>query len=82
LHFGGTIFFAVLMVTRDPRKGIEVMRLVKPKTAIPNHYDDYSVGRRATHVSLLPASGWPLPRSLANQLPDPPRPLDWREERR
>jgi L-ascorbate metabolism protein UlaG (beta-lactamase superfamily) len=42
LHLGGTMFFGVLMVTMDPRQGVEVIRLVKPKTAIPIHYDDYS----------------------------------------
>ena len=42
LHLGGTMFFGLLMVTMDPRQGVEVIRLVKPKTAIPIHYDDYS----------------------------------------
>ena len=42
LHLGGTMFFGVLMVTMDPKQGVEVIRLVKPKTAIPIHYDDYS----------------------------------------
>jgi len=36
------MFFGVLMVTMDPKQGIEVIRFVKPKTAIPIHYDDYS----------------------------------------
>ena len=42
LHLGGTMFFGVVMVTMDPRQGVEVIRLVKPKAAIPIHYDDYS----------------------------------------
>jgi L-ascorbate metabolism protein UlaG (beta-lactamase superfamily) len=42
LHLGGTMFFGPLMVTMDPSQGVEVIRLVKPKTAIPIHYDDYS----------------------------------------
>jgi hypothetical protein len=42
LHLGGTMFFGLLMVTMDPKQGVEVIRLVKPKTAIPIHYDDYS----------------------------------------
>jgi L-ascorbate metabolism protein UlaG (beta-lactamase superfamily) len=42
LHLGGTMFFGLLMVTMDPRQGVEVIRLVKPKTAIPIHYDDYT----------------------------------------
>ena len=36
------MFFGLLMVTMDPKQGVEVLRLVKPKTAIPIHYDDYS----------------------------------------
>ena len=42
LHLGGTMFFGLLMVTMDPKQGVEVIRLVKPKTAIPIHYDDYT----------------------------------------
>jgi L-ascorbate metabolism protein UlaG (beta-lactamase superfamily) len=42
LHLGGTMFFGLLMVTMDPEQGVEVIRLVKPKTAIPIHYDDYT----------------------------------------
>ena len=42
LHLGGTMFFGMLMVTMDPKQGVEVIRLVKPKTAIPIHYDDYT----------------------------------------
>jgi L-ascorbate metabolism protein UlaG (beta-lactamase superfamily) len=42
LHLGGTMFFGLLLVTMDPKQGVEVIRLVKPKTAIPIHYDDYT----------------------------------------
>jgi L-ascorbate metabolism protein UlaG (beta-lactamase superfamily) len=42
LHLGGTMFFGMLLLTMDPKQGIEVIRLVRPKTAIPIHYDDYS----------------------------------------
>jgi L-ascorbate metabolism protein UlaG (beta-lactamase superfamily) len=42
LHLGGTMLFGLAMVTMDPKQGIEVIRLVKPKTAIPIHYDDYT----------------------------------------
>jgi L-ascorbate metabolism protein UlaG (beta-lactamase superfamily) len=42
LHLGGTMFFNVLMVSMDPKQGVEVIRIVKPKTAIPIHYDDYT----------------------------------------
>ena len=30
------------MLTMDPKQGVEVIRLVKPKTAIPIHCDDYT----------------------------------------
>jgi L-ascorbate metabolism protein UlaG (beta-lactamase superfamily) len=30
------------MVTLDPKQGVEMIRLVKPKAAIPIHYDDYT----------------------------------------
>lgn len=33
LHLGGTMFFGLVMVTMDPRQGVEVIRLVRPKTA-------------------------------------------------
>lgn len=42
LHLGGTMFYGLMMITMDPAQGIEVLRLVKPKTAIPIHYDDYT----------------------------------------
>jgi L-ascorbate metabolism protein UlaG (beta-lactamase superfamily) len=42
LHLGGTMFFGLLLVTMGPTQGVEVIRLVKPKTAIPIHYDDYT----------------------------------------
>jgi L-ascorbate metabolism protein UlaG (beta-lactamase superfamily) len=28
-------------VTMDGRQGVELLRLVRPRTAIPIHYDDY-----------------------------------------
>jgi L-ascorbate metabolism protein UlaG (beta-lactamase superfamily) len=36
LHLGGTMFFGLLMVTMDPEQGVDVIWLVKPKTAIPS----------------------------------------------
>ena len=62
LHLGGTMFFGVVMVTMDPRQGVEMIRLVKPKTAIPIHYDDYSASSgpwvtRASHRTTPTAGG-------------------------
>jgi L-ascorbate metabolism protein UlaG (beta-lactamase superfamily) len=42
LHLGGTMVLGV-MVTMDAEQGLEVMRIVEPKLAIPIHYDDYDV---------------------------------------
>jgi len=42
LHLGGTRVLGV-MVTMDGKQGVEVMQLVKPRRAIPIHYNDYDV---------------------------------------
>lgn len=42
LHLGGTTVLGV-MVTMDAEQGVEVLRIVKPKQAIPIHYSDYDV---------------------------------------
>ena len=42
LHLGGTRVLG-LLVTMDANQGVEAMRIVDPKTAIPIHYNDYTV---------------------------------------
>ena len=42
LHLGGTRVLGIL-VTMDAKQGVEAMRIVDPKAAIPIHYNDYSV---------------------------------------
>lgn len=42
LHLGGTRVLGVL-VTMDAKQGVEMMRIVDPTTAIPIHYNDYTV---------------------------------------
>ena len=42
IHLGGTRLFGVLL-TVDAAQGVQAMRLVRPKTAIHIHYDDYPV---------------------------------------
>jgi L-ascorbate metabolism protein UlaG (beta-lactamase superfamily) len=42
LHLGGTRILGI-MVTMDGKQGVEVMQIVKPKLAIPIHYNDYDV---------------------------------------
>ena len=40
LHLGGTRVMGVT-VTMDAEQGVEMLRTVKPKLAVPIHYDDY-----------------------------------------
>lgn len=42
LHLGGTRLLGVL-VTMDDRQGMEVLKLIAPRLAIPIHYEDYPV---------------------------------------
>jgi L-ascorbate metabolism protein UlaG (beta-lactamase superfamily) len=42
LHLGGTRVLGIL-VTMDAEQGLEAMRIVDPRTAIPIHYNDYEV---------------------------------------
>jgi L-ascorbate metabolism protein UlaG (beta-lactamase superfamily) len=43
LHLGGTTLPGGLVVTLDGREGADVVELIRPRTAIPVHYDDYGV---------------------------------------
>jgi L-ascorbate metabolism protein UlaG (beta-lactamase superfamily) len=42
LHLGGTRIAGILL-TMDGKQGVEALRIVRPRTAIPIHYDDYTV---------------------------------------
>lgn len=42
LHLGGTEVLGI-MVTMDGRQGVQALRIVNPKLAIPIHYNDYDV---------------------------------------
>lgn len=42
LHLGGTRILGVLL-TMEGKHGVEVLKIVKPKVAIPIHYGDYDV---------------------------------------
>jgi len=42
LHLGGTRVLGI-MITMDAEQGVEAMRIVDPRTAIPIHYNDYEV---------------------------------------
>lgn len=42
LHLGGTRALGIL-ITMDAERGVEMVRLVSPKVAVPIHYNDYTV---------------------------------------
>ena len=42
LHLGGTRALGIL-VTMDGKQGVDMLRLISPKLAIPIHYNDYTV---------------------------------------
>jgi L-ascorbate metabolism protein UlaG (beta-lactamase superfamily) len=42
LHLGGTRVLGIL-VTMDAKQGVELVQLVRPRRAIPIHYNDYDV---------------------------------------
>jgi len=42
LHLGGTRVIGI-MVTMDAGQGVEAIRIIEPRTAIPIHYNDYTV---------------------------------------
>ena len=44
LHLGGTRVAGILL-TMDASQGVEALRLIRPATAVPIHYDDYTVFR-------------------------------------
>ncbi|HKH06140.1 MAG TPA: MBL fold metallo-hydrolase [Acidimicrobiales bacterium] len=44
LHLGGTRVAGVLL-TMDADQGVRLLRLVRPRTTVPIHYDDYTVFR-------------------------------------
>lgn len=42
LHLGGTKVMGILL-TMDASQGIQMLELTRPRTAVPIHYDDYTV---------------------------------------
>jgi L-ascorbate metabolism protein UlaG (beta-lactamase superfamily) len=42
IHLGGTRILG-LMLTMDAQQGVEMIRLINPRTTVPIHYNDYSV---------------------------------------
>lgn len=64
LHLGGTRIFG-LLVTMDGAQGVQALRLVQPRQALPVHYDDYKVFRSPLRDfrAALEAAGLDLPVS-------------------
>ncbi|HEX2177939.1 MAG TPA: MBL fold metallo-hydrolase [Actinomycetota bacterium] len=42
IHLGGTRILGILL-TMDAEQGVKVLQIVSPKTAVPIHYNDYTV---------------------------------------
>ena len=42
LHLGGTKIMGV-MLTMDAKQGVQAIKLIAPRVAIPVHYNDYPV---------------------------------------
>jgi L-ascorbate metabolism protein UlaG (beta-lactamase superfamily) len=59
LHLGGTRALGIL-VTMDGRQGIELLKLLQPKVAIPIHYNDYTVFKSplSEFQDEVKAAGW------------------------
>jgi L-ascorbate metabolism protein UlaG (beta-lactamase superfamily) len=60
IHLGGTRVAGILL-TMDGRQGVQALRMVAPRRAIPVHYDDYALFksplsdfRRAAEQAALP----------------------------
>lgn len=43
LHLGGTKLLGLVTVTMDGRQGTQLAQLLRPRVAVPVHFDDYSV---------------------------------------
>jgi L-ascorbate metabolism protein UlaG (beta-lactamase superfamily) len=58
LHLGGTRVLGVL-VTMDAAQGVKALQLIRPRTAVPIHYDDYTVFKEplATFKEAVTAAG-------------------------
>ncbi len=59
LHLGGTRALGIL-VTMDGEQGVEMLKLLEPKIAIPIHYNDYTVFKSplSDFQREVKAAGW------------------------
>ncbi|MCD8487251.1 MAG: MBL fold metallo-hydrolase [Desertifilum sp.] len=58
IHLGGTQVFGVLL-TMDAKQGVEAIQIISPETAIPIHYNDYTVMKSplADFIKAVEAAG-------------------------
>ncbi len=63
IHLGGTRVAGILL-TMNVQQGIEMLRLTKPRTAIPIHYDDYTVFKSPLSEFKKTVEGADLPTSV------------------
>jgi L-ascorbate metabolism protein UlaG (beta-lactamase superfamily) len=63
IHLGGTRVAGILL-TMDAQQGIEMLRLTKPRAAIPIHYDDYTVFKSPLSDFQKAVDGADLPTSV------------------
>ena len=64
LHLGGTRILGKL-VTMDATQGVELLELIRPRAAVPIHYDDYGVFKSPLADFQRLAAARPLPTSLS-----------------
>ncbi len=64
LHLGGTRILGKL-VTMDAAQGVELVELIRPRAAVPIHYDDYPVFKSPLADFQRLAAGRPLPTELS-----------------
>jgi L-ascorbate metabolism protein UlaG (beta-lactamase superfamily) len=63
IHLGGTRVAGILL-TMDARQGIEALRVIAPRDAIPIHYDDYTLFKSPLSDFQRMAAQAGLPTSL------------------
>jgi L-ascorbate metabolism protein UlaG (beta-lactamase superfamily) len=73
IHLGGTRLAGVLL-TMDDRQGVKALELVKPRVAVPVHYDDYSIFKSPLEAFLSRAAA----SSLATEVREVRRGETWR----
>ena len=63
IHLGGTRIGGILL-TMDAAQGVEALRLVAPRAAVPIHHDDYPVFKSPLRDFLSAAAAAALPTTL------------------